>query len=165
MKCIRCKNPKSCHQQKCIPCRQAIAAYRLLHIDKEKQYQSNRWAYRCVVHSRLADRKAQRDFTEEYITPVRLQFIRGLQQNKCIYCRCEMQTLNRKMRDGLTIERIDNSKAHITKNCVLSCHQCNMRTSRRHYVPIIQHVFGELLQKIYQTNLYNNKIERCPSYC
>ena len=149
MNCIRCHNPKLCTQQKCVPCRNQIAAYRLQHIDKEKRYQAHRWAHRCVVHSRLSDQKANRSFQpDEVITPTRLHFIRGLQQNKCIYCRCDMQIMNRKLQDGLTIERIDNSKAHITKNCVLCCHRCNMKTSRRRNVPIIQHVFAELLQKV-----------------
>ena len=113
---------------------------------KEAAYQRKHWANRCVMHSKQADRKSSRGIPENYITAQRLEFVRKLQKNKCIYCDAEMQTYNRRESDGLTIERIWNDKPHTLTNCFLACRTCNSKHAHTltHRYPIIQHTFREL---------------------
>ena len=150
--CKKCKCEKDCPQQLCIACRKTTASIRRTRVYREKDYQSRRWAHRVCVHSRLTDKKKQRIYTKnEYITPDRLKQMREIQDNKCIYCKCEMQTDNMKAPDGLTIERLWNDLPHTIPNCVLCCSHCNLRTkhpgNHKNY-PIIHYCFRELLEKV-----------------
>ena len=147
MNCSRCKQPKLCKQNQCKVCRYKKSISRRKHIDTERTYQSKRWAHRMVVHSRLSDIKANRQFTpSEFINVSRLHFIRKMQDNKCRYCRVDMQVKNRKKRNGLTIERFHNHIPHIITNCCLACAKCNVRTAHTR-IPVIQHCFIELLNQ------------------
>ena len=93
--CNRCHQEKLCWQVSCVACREKRKVSRK-HIQTERDYQAKRWAERCVVHSKLSDRKANRVFQEiDYIRPSRLRFLRKIQHNKCIYCGIEFQTQNR----------------------------------------------------------------------
>jgi len=86
------------------------------------------WAKRMVSHSKYADRRAGRDYTDaNYITPQGLMILRKKQRNKCYYCDVPMQTNNRREWNGLTIERIDTSRPHDYENCKLCCHTCNCK--------------------------------------
>lgn len=137
--CTRCKrihcNPD---RKRCLHCRDYIA-----------QYQAIRWANRAIVHSRNADANAKRPFENHtYITPERLQFLRKLQQNKCVYCRTVMQTDNRRYPNGLTVERVNNKVAHLKDNVLLCCFRCNCVGGRGNPGHIIQNCFNELKLKI-----------------
>ena len=46
-------------------------------------------------------------------------------QNKCYYCKCEMQ-YTYLTKNKATIERLDNSIGHIKSNCVIACWNCNI---------------------------------------
>ena len=147
MKCYRCRQEKTCWQTSCIVCRAKRQLSRMKHIQTEREYQARRWAERCVVHSKLSDRKADRTFQEDdYIQASRLRFLRTLQNNKCIYCNIEFQTTNRQKKGGLTIERLHSDLPHLTTNCVLCCFPCNCKSYYTRF-PVIQHTFRELLQR------------------
>ncbi len=83
-----------------------------------------------VNHSRKADKKSNREYAvDEYVTKAYLESIRRQQENMCCYCGIEMQNVNRMLPDGATVQRLDNTLAHVKTNCVLACHQCNVRRS------------------------------------
>ena len=143
-KCTCCKKLTISKQKECFQCRKKRAAYRLNNIETERTYQARRWAERMCVHSRLSDKRANRPYKQqEYITPSRLHFLRKHQYNKCVYCKCEMITRNRKLKNGLTIERLHNETPHIIQNCVLACARCNTITAHTR-IPIIQHCFRDV---------------------
>jgi hypothetical protein len=55
------------------------------------------------------------DFVQQLITDC---------QDKCYYCKCEMQ-YTYFTKNKATIERLDNSIGHIKSNCVIACWDCN----------------------------------------
>ena len=90
------------------------------------------WAFRKTIFSRQGDTKKARPWNEaEYITAEFLREMRRKQVNSCCYCLTPMQTFNMRAMDGLTVQRLDNSLAHIRTNCVLCCYKCNV--SRMEY--------------------------------
>ena len=147
--CSKCKKTKCCKQKQCVTCRGRSKQSRLKHIQTERDYQSKRWAYRACVHSRIADKNANRTYkSNTFITPPRLEFLRTLQQNECIYCHTTMQIKHRRKPDGLTVERIDGNKPHIKNNVALCCFRCNCKSGRGRPGIIIQQVFSELRDKV-----------------
>ena len=47
-------------------------------------------------------------------------------ENKCYYCKCDIQFLHYKDNLG-TIERLNNKYGHIKTNCVIACRTCNLK--------------------------------------
>ena len=87
-----------------------------------------------------ADRKHNREWDpNEYITK---EYIRELwdASELCYYCGCQMQFENGRAKDGATIERLDNTLAHIQKNVVLACRSCNSKHNRARFMPTQNHV-------------------------
>ena len=81
-----------------------------------------------INNSKDSDKKYKRLYKEkEYLTGEDILALRKKQNNLCFYCKRVLQTKNMKKPDGLTVERIDNSKAHVKGNCVIACHRCNMK--------------------------------------
>ena len=135
--CTKCKRLICCKRKWCPQCRTKLA-----------KYQSKRWAHRACVHSRLADHNADRQYdNEDYITPERLQFLKKLLNDKCVYCKIKMQTDNRRKPNGLTIERVNNKLAHTKHNIILCCHHCNCVGGRGNPGFILQNCFSELREK------------------
>ena len=93
--------------------------------DKERTYRIKNWSRRCCYLSKSSDLRKDREVGGDYITPKRLKTLRALQLNQCFYCETPMNTENRKRSDGLTIERLDNSRPHSEDNIVLCCSSCN----------------------------------------
>ena len=143
--CKRCKSTKepdffvqdgTCFKQ-CNPCRKS--RYEYIHqrggLEKkqvrDKTFEESLWYMpaRMVHHSKEADRKAHRmpDDMSTYVTQEYIQLLWSMQEGKCIYCSCEMETMNRKASNGCTIQRLDDTVAHTEDNVVLCCHSCNMR--------------------------------------
>ena len=99
---------------------------------------------------------------EEYITGADIIALRDELHNQCKYCYIPLQIDNMKAHDGLTIERLDNSKAHVKGNCTLACHRCNCmnvgvtskldKTRIRHAVYLkerrTQNIVAEILDEI-----------------
>jgi hypothetical protein len=60
------------------------------------------------------------DLTVEHVLRMRVN-----QKDHCQSCNTIMQVQNRKLADGLTIERLDATFGHTKENCVLACWECN----------------------------------------
>jgi hypothetical protein len=135
--CSRCKKEHTDTLKTCFNCRVHCRAYK-----KEnkaacaivlKLWKQKNWARRMVCHAMDNDRKRDRlpaDMTL-FVTPNYLQRLREHQENECAYCGIEMQTLNRKLHDGLTIQRLDNEKGHELANSILACFSCNCHRVER----------------------------------
>lgn len=87
--------------------------------------------YQAMVKaSRSNDKKHGRTSELEYISVQRISDMNVMQNGLCYYCGVEMvsgEGINRKTnRDAMTVERVDESIAHVVENCVLVCHECNM---------------------------------------
>ena len=99
--------------------------------------ESDKWFNRIVRDSRYNDRRQDRYISpeHEYIDTETLLFLQQHQQNKCYYCQCQMNWLERRIsKNGLTVERQNNDLPHYKSNCVgLCCKSCNSkRYSREH---------------------------------
>ena len=114
-KCEICSNKESVYRKKTRDNRR----------DQERKYRIEHWDRRCCYLSKSSDLRKDREIGEDYITPKRLKTLRALQLNQCFYCGVPMNTENRKRSDGLTIERLDNSRPHVEDNIVLCCSSCN----------------------------------------
>lgn len=94
-----------------------------------KLWKQRNWDRRMVCHSKEGDAKRGRLPADmaTYVNPQYLRTLRDTQSNQCPYCTVKMQTENRKAPDGLTLQRLDNRLGHTRANCLLACHQCNVR--------------------------------------
>lgn len=94
--------------------------------EAQKKSQKKHWARMVVDNSRKHDKDAKREYNEvDYIT---VEFVKALQisrHSRCEWCNCPVQTENRRLDDGLTLNRVDNRLAHIKSNCRLCCYECN----------------------------------------
>ena len=80
-----------------------------------------------VRHAKWCDKNYNRTSTAAYITPDFLERLRKVQKSRCTYCTIPMQSENRMLPDGLTIQRLDNSLPHSKNNCILACFKCNLQ--------------------------------------
>jgi hypothetical protein len=123
-------------------------------VDSEREYRQKVWFKRCVWKSTRKDRLKNRTSGDPMVKPIRLQTLRVLQLNKCFYCLTDMQVLNRKKPNGLTIERLDNTEPHTTKNCILCCNRCNCkRLSDKHNLDIAD-AFDLIFERFENSNLF-----------
>ena len=79
---------------------------------------------------KISEGRTPKDFTwdeKDYITPRYIGLLRTFQDDRCAYCDCLMQTLNRNLHDGLTLEALDSTKPHVRSNCCIACKKCNTR--------------------------------------
>jgi hypothetical protein len=87
-------------------------------------------ALQIISSARHADSKKKREYQkEDFIDEDFIYALGKSQHNECEYCGIQLNWENRSQPNGATIERLDNTKAHIKSNCVLSCYKCNMHTS------------------------------------
>ena len=80
------------------------------------------------------DDKAERDYDKkEYITADWVKETLYKQYQECTRCRCqlEMEIYNGAVKSNITVDRIDNLKAHLKSNCVLMCLDCNVGKSNK----------------------------------
>lgn len=143
---------------KCEPCAKKESEYRKKtrsnRRDQERGYRIKNWANRCVYLSRGSDIRKNRTVGADYITSKRLRTLRALQLNRCFYCGTNMTVENRKNSNGLTTERLDNSRPHDEGNVVLCCSHCNCRKlSNKH---------NTTLEGAYRTIL--TRLESCPAW-
>jgi hypothetical protein len=105
-----------------------------IHDDKEKQRynQSKLKQYFSfkVDNYKTQDKKAKRDFKNEDFIDEEFIFDQMKKtNNKCSYCLSDLQLFidnDNNVKSNLTIDRINNSLAHIKKNCKISCLICNV---------------------------------------
>ena len=79
---------------------------------------------------RVCEDRKPKDFTwdeKDYITRKYIDVLRDFQEDKCAYCNILMQTVNRNLPDGMTLEALDSTKPHVRSNCCLACKLCNTR--------------------------------------
>ena len=131
--------------KRCSHCRKYFGDYRKK--DKEKinlQNQASKrrnWTRVIVENSRKEDKKRGR-YPEDDSGFITREFIEDLwkdQEGICIYaylrddCCAEMQTENRKLDNGCTVERLNNDIGHLKTNCVLCCCHCNNRSHGKNF--------------------------------
>ena len=130
--CVTCRKPLNDSRRKCFTCRTYENTWRkntrTRRVEQERLYKQRTWAKRMVMHAKLADTKYNRPINpQEYITPKRIEYLRKLQHNQCFYCKTELQNTNRRLHDGLSLERLSSALPHTQHNCVLACHRCTCR--------------------------------------
>jgi hypothetical protein len=150
-------------KKKCKTCGERESAYRKKtrskRRERERLYRIKHWAERCCYLSRGADIRKDRAITSEYITPKRLKTLRALQLNRCFYCRTPMYAENRKRRDGLTIERLDNRMAHNEGNIVLCCSSCNCRRLSNLQTTTLENAYRTILTRLENAPAWEHMIE------
>ena len=108
---------------------------------KRLKWQSKYWEQAIIRDSKSADMRNDRTWNEEnYITEDFVKFLNEQQESKCIYCKITMKYGKGQFRDvsnGLTIQRMNNSLAHIKSNCVLCCYKCNITHTRKSHQEIL----------------------------
>jgi hypothetical protein len=161
MLCVRCRRIRDSQYQSCSSCLHAQREYKKRNKEHIKivnrAWKSEHWPKRIVSHSLDSDRKYNRVSSEmgKYITPQFLVRLRELQNNLCSFCGIEMQTFNRKLHDGLTVQRVDNTQPHVQSVCQLACHSCNchrVEGGNENYLELKkgQVYLNELIQNGYQ---------------
>lgn len=79
-----------------------------------------------IQGSKKKDKKYNRYDEVNFIDYVYVEGLINDCENKCYYCKCEVQYENN-IENFATIERLDNSIGHIKQNCVIACRTCNFR--------------------------------------
>ena len=116
---------------------------------------------------KIGEGRTPKDFTWEeknYITPRYIDLLRTFQDDRCAYCNILMQTLNRNLPDGLTLEALDSTKPHVRSNCCLACKKCNTSRIGQRNMKVgeavgIKHLAAGL------ENLYQHPSKGCPVPC
>ena len=91
----------------------SVAAYHRV-IERQK----NKSVEDTIIGSSKQHDKDNNQFFD--LTTQNVKDLRQTQNDCCKYCAVSMQTKNRNLPDGLTIDRTDSSKGHTKENCVLS---------------------------------------------
>ena len=102
--------------------------------DKNKQNEPLKVKFQYMIYnSKNKDTFKNRPFTiEEYID---MDFLTELfmSNNNCFYCNCILSLdFDRNNYNRISIQRHDNSIAHIKSNCCFSCISCNCIKHREH---------------------------------
>jgi hypothetical protein len=92
-----------------------------------REYNKKDWWRNKLNSAKVEDKKYNRYVKEEYIKKKNIFDLQETQNNKCIYCNCEMTNNKKGEPTTLTIERKDNDLGHNTSNCVLCCFSCNVK--------------------------------------
>ncbi len=110
-KCQKCSNSRYCQHGKqryeCYQCKGNLAIARVM-----------------VNAANYSDRQCNRPKGDLSVEAV-LKLLDTI--TKCPQCDCDFQYINRHQSNGVTIQRIDNSKTHTIDNCTLWCQKCNQR--------------------------------------
>ena len=87
-----------------------------------------------VLSYKLQDKKADREFIDEEFIDAKW-ITEQFENNKCCrFCKSYYEIrLNEdsNMVSNLTVDRINNTLAHIKSNCQLCCHHCNITKGNR----------------------------------
>lgn len=106
---------------------------------KNKDYYNKKWrndlefkCYEKIRSLRKADKNSNRDIQEDFYITVEwlLEKLKN-QDNKCLYCYKELKLTNfeRYDQDQFSIDRLNDKSAHHKGNCVISCLECNLKSS------------------------------------
>ena len=94
------------------------------------------WASRMILLLSRIDFHAKRE-TRKPLTIKFLVSLRKIQHNRCHYCQIYMQDYDRRRPNGVTLQRLDNSRGHEPSNSILCCHECNCGGTERKPLDII----------------------------
>lgn len=107
--------------------RERLKIRRKLRSPALRQHRQREWQNWCFLNARASDARKGLNGTN-----IDVQFIRDEWQRLeglCPYCHCKMHAgigVNRQIdRDGVTVQRRDNTLAHTKQNCTLCCTTCN----------------------------------------
>ena len=78
-----------------------------------------------VQGSKHDDRKRGRYDAENYIDEAFVKQLVDVCNDKCYYCRCELQYVEYQG-NLATVERLNNDIGHLKGNCVIACRTCNL---------------------------------------
>ena len=162
--CVNCAKALSegCTTKKCSCCLEAHREYKrktrsIARAQQEREYRASVWFKRCLYKSKNADKAADRSEDGTYMTTKRLRTLRVLQGNECFYCQKKLQVKNRQKHDGLTIERLNNTRPHMLSNCVLCCHRCNASRVSNHHTIDINAAYNTILERFENNDVLFNK--------
>jgi hypothetical protein len=131
------------HQLECIDCR--------------KLRNQLTWQKKIVASSKMGDKRFNRNpnvpIDEDWIND-----IMSRQFGRCYWCGFLMihgDGVNRKHKDAVTIERLNNNIGHDKSNCVLACHECNERSQ----------IVPASVMKIHAPNFKEALMKYCPGEC
>ena len=99
-----------------------------------------------IRKSKQSDIQKNRYDETNYVDMEHLFKLMEIQEGNCVYCGVEMViddfTLSK---DGVSLQRIDNSLGHIKTNCVMSCFKCN-NTRMEEGIPreFYQHILEQI---------------------
>ena len=166
-KCVRCGGDLDSSRRKCTTCRLDENSWRKKtrsnRTKTEQAYYRKNWDRKCIMHSKLSDRKYNRPIVDEnYVTPERLRQLRKLQMNLCYWCSTVLQTRNRREPDGLSIERLNNKFPHDLDNVILSCHRCNCKRKNVHCTKTSLEIFFDIWKQ-YKENGKRVALLRSPT--
>ena len=131
--CTKCPRVHDTEFRCCPHCRESCREWKRNNVDKNRitsrNWKTKFWARRIISHSYDGDRSAMRlpNDMDDFIDETYLELSRGYQKNRCYYCTVDMQTYNRRLADGLTAQRLDNTIGHTKDNVRLACRECNTR--------------------------------------
>jgi len=95
----------------------------------ERMKQENPLLYKLrkmVESSKATDIQKNRYNETDFVSMEHLFKLMEIQEGKCVYCDVEMLVDDfTQAKDGVSIQRIDNSKGHNKSNCVMCCFKCN----------------------------------------
>ena len=80
--------------------------------------------------SKHSDKRYNRYDNTNFIDKCFLKNLFEDSENKCFYCKCQLQYIIRQP-NLATIERLDNNIGHVKSNCVIACYQCNVSRGGR----------------------------------
>ena len=94
---------------------------------------NDRWFHRIVRDSKTNDLKKRTiDPDIPYIDAEFLKNLQTTQKNRCYYCQTFLNWIERRScKQGLTVERMDNSLPHYKTNCTLACKSCHSKVFSR----------------------------------
>ena len=114
--CGNCTKPHNESFTNCRACRDASRIWKHKH-----------WVRNLCLRHKHSDLGAERYDARNHITPLRIHELMADQEMHCYHCHTLMDAKQRNQIDGLTLQRLDNSRGHTIANCVLSCKGCNVR--------------------------------------
>ncbi len=109
---------------------------------KTKRYNNFEKICKAKIQTyKVADKKYKREYKKDnYVSIewIKQQLLK--QNNKCHYCKKQLLLKNfqNNKKDQFSVDRIDNSIAHIKTNCVICCCGCNYKKNTMDYIDYIK---------------------------
>ena len=161
-KCSQCgvgEIPKRLRKSKlmnwCLACRKRRALKQTQRFKRKYgAYKTNEAERRMIANGQHKDRtKGNVSDGPTYIDVPYLQGLQRKQDTKCYWCGIDMDKSNRKKRNGMTVDRLDNGP-HLKNHCVLACFSCNAKSYRDGWNPFPQYISKVLRLPVNEKNYF-----------